>query len=397
MINIAVLAAFATSEEARRQYRRSQYPSVAPASVLPDFGTGQLGALNSVGCKGSTCAIVCKTANTTGAAPATVPLRLTFVGPTTVQLWMQLDGNFSDIGAAADIIVGKPQPMTVMAADKGAFYALSAAGSTVVVRLQKEPLQLSIVRDGQLALQEAAPLRWNRTGCWQTLARDAAASFAGLSVEHFFGGGMQNGRFAHRDASVTIAKDFNWADGGHPNSAPWYVSSAGVGVLRNTWAPGTYSFGAPVVTSHNESRFDAYYVLSDSLKGLLAQYVELTGKPFLPPLYGMFLGDSDCYHNSRHGNSTQVAVAVAQLYAEHDMPHGWMLPNDGYGCGYGEGPVDFPSNLTDLTLVVAELHKLGMYTGLWTSTGMPNIKAEVGVAGTRICKTDVGWIGSGYK
>ena len=28
---------------------------------------------------------------------------------------------------------------------------------------------------------------------------------------------------------------------------------------------------------------------------------------------------------------------------------------------------------------------------------MPNIKAEVGVAGTRICKTDVGWIGDGYE
>ena len=59
--------------------------------------------------------------------------------------------------------------------------------------------------------------------------------------------------------------------------------------------------------------------------------------------------------------------------------------------------MDFPHNLTDLTYVVAELHKLGFYTGLWTSTGMPNIQGEVGVAGTRICKTDVGWIGSGYK
>jgi len=28
---------------------------------------------------------------------------------------------------------------------------------------------------------------------------------------------------------------------------------------------------------------------------------------------------------------------------------------------------------------------------------MPNIQAEVGVAGTRVCKTDVGWIGAGYK
>jgi len=33
------------------------------------------------------------------------------------------------------------------------------------------------------------------------------------------------------------------------------------------------------------------------------------------------------------------------------MPHGWMLVNDGYGCGYGEGPVDFPQDLSDLTYV----------------------------------------------
>ena len=58
----------------------------------------------------------------------------------------------------------------------------------------------------------------------------------------------------------------------------------------------------------------------------------------------------------------KVAVEVARLYEENDMPRGWMLPNDGYGCGYGEGPEKFPNNLTDLTEVVAELHTLGMYT-----------------------------------
>ena len=47
--------------------------------------------------------------------------------------------------------------------------------------------------------------------------------------------------------------------------------------------------------------------------------------------------------------------------------------------------------------MVSELHKRGFYTGLWTSTGMPNIQKEVGTAGTRVCKTDVGWIGAGYK
>ena len=159
-------------------------------------------------------------------------------------------------------------------------------------------------------------------------------------------------------------------DGGHPNPAPWYISSAGYGCLRNTWAPGEYSFRNPLVTAHNEShRFDALFLLAGrgrSIKTLLGLFTELTGPPFLPPMYGLFLGDSDCYHNDRHGNSTQVAVEIARLYRKFDMPAGWMLPNDGYGCGYGEGPTPFPSNLTDLTLVVAQLHEQGFFTGLYS-------------------------------
>ena len=45
------------------------------------------------------------------------------------------------------------------------------------------------------------------------------------------------------------------------------------------------------------------------------------------------LGDSDCYHNDRHGNSTRAAVAVARAYREQGFPAGWLLVNDGYGCG----------------------------------------------------------------
>ncbi len=32
----------------------------------------------------------------------------------------------------------------------------------------------------------------------------------------------------------------------------------------------------------------------------------------MPPIYGLGLGDSDCYHNGRHGNDTRVALAVAE-------------------------------------------------------------------------------------
>ena len=60
--------------------------------------------------------------------------------------------------------------------------------------------------------------------------------------EQFYGAGMQNGRgnTTHRDKTVEVAVDYNWDDGGHPNSVPFYLSSAGYGVFRNTFAPGTY-------------------------------------------------------------------------------------------------------------------------------------------------------------
>jgi len=163
-------------------------------------------------------------------------------------------------GAADDVIVGPPQPVSLVLQDAGTYYEISQAPSptpNVMVHLLKSPLMLSILVDGKVVVQEAAPLAWNETTSWQTLTRAVAPFPAGLSAEWFFGGGMQNGRFSRRDETVFIAVDYNWDDGGHPNAVPWYVSSAGYGIFRNTWAPGAYTFADPVVTAHNESnRFD---------------------------------------------------------------------------------------------------------------------------------------------
>ena len=68
------------------------------------------------------------------------------------------------------------------------------------------------------------------------------------------------------------------------------------------------------------------------------------------------------------------------------MPGGWILPNDGYGCGY-----------TDLDNTIAELHKRGFYTGLWTEKGLERIAHEVSVSGSRVMKLDVAWVGRGYQ
>lgn len=118
---------------------------------------------------------------------------------------------------------------------------------------------------------------------------------------------MQNGRgsTSHRGHTVEVGVDYHWDDGGHPNSVPFYLSSAGYGVFRNTYAPNTYAFGLPVTTRANERRFDAYYFAGPSTKDVIGQYTSLTGKPFLPPVYGLEIGDSDCYlHNANRGSGT---------------------------------------------------------------------------------------------
>lgn len=302
-------------------------------AVCAAAGPHTLSAVKTMSCAGAVCDIV---ASVDGGV-STAPLRLSFYTPQIVRWWLAVDGNFSDNGAADDVIVQTAVPVSAVLSDVGTYYEVSQASklaSAVVVRVQKQPLLLSILVNGQTVVAEAAPLSWDAKSSWQTLTRDTAPFPSNLTKEWYFGGGMQNGRFSHRDQSINISVDYNWDEGGNPNSAPWYMSSAGYGVLRNTWAPGTYSFLSPVVTSHDEpTRLDAFFLLAgpgpESLKAVLAMYAQLTGPPFLPPLYGLFLGDSDCYHNDRHGNSTRVVEAVAELYVKNDMPGGWFLPNDG--------------------------------------------------------------------
>ena len=278
--------------------------AAAAASSLPSASafpaSGALGALANISCaSGATCSL---SAFVAGSTTDAVPLRLQFFAPQVVRWWLQLDGNFSDDGMAADVIVGVPSADIALALrDAGAYWEVTQATAppptspVVTVRVGKAPVLFSVLVDGATVVQETAPLAWNDFSSWQTLARDQAPSAPGLTNEAFFGGGMQNGEWSHRDQTLTIAVSYNWDDGGTPNSAPLFLSTAGYASMRNTWQPGTYAFVSPVVASHNESnRLDAFFMLArpGDIKSLLGLYTMLTGPPFLPPIYGMFLGDS---------------------------------------------------------------------------------------------------------
>jgi len=162
-------------------------------AVLAQDTATSLSSLQSLSCSGAQCDIVASTSDS-----RTVPLRLVFWSQASVQWWLAVDGNFSNVGAAADVIVGTPQPVALQTpVDRGAFWEISTLPESteplLTVRLTKSPLLLSVLLEGAELLRETAPLAWNSSSSWQTLARDSASLPAGLTKEWFFGGGMQNG------------------------------------------------------------------------------------------------------------------------------------------------------------------------------------------------------------
>lgn len=303
-------------------------------------------------------------------------VRIIFYRDDIFRIWLAIDGNFTD--PATEDIIGPleiPDMFTSLVEFDEYFSIIS---DKIELCVYKSPLRFELFdrSTGQLIFEEVQPISWEQRYTYQYLSRD--------EDEYFYGCGMQNGNFSHRDHSVLIEKDYNWNDGGHPNPAPFYMSSNGYGVYRNTWKKGQYDFFDPIVTKHREERFDGFYFYGPSLKKILDGYTFVTGRPFMPPIYALELGDADCYN--KDGQTTSDVIKVADGYRNRNLPGGWFLPNDGYGCGY-----------TDLEYVVSELDERGFYTGLWTENGLPNSDWEVSSAGVRVFKLDIAWVFPGYK
>ena len=270
----------------------------------------------------------------------------------------------------------------------------------LVLHVQRKPLRFALDR---LDAGKTLPL-WHELQPLDLAPQQSVQTLSSEADEHFYGGGQQNGRFEFKGRELDISYSGGWEEGDRPSPAPMLLSSRGWGMLRNTWSDGSYDLREPEAATllHREDRFDAYYFVGASLHELLDRYTALTGRAGLLPRWAFSYGDADCYNDGDNkkkpgtvpegwsdgptGTTPDVIDSVAKKYREYDMPGGWILPNDGYGCGY-----------TDLPKVVQGLAKYGFRTGLWTENGVDKIAWEVGKAGTRVQKLDVAWTGKGYQ
>mgnify|MGYP005755030313 FL=1 len=177
---------------------------------------------------------------------------------------------------------------------------------TTTIEFDKDTALMSVKAGNKTVMEEAAPLNIGSSGTTQTLVKHDETNYNAGLREEFYGGGTQNGRFVHTDETINISNESSWTDGGVSSPSPFYYTSNGYGVLRNTWQDGKYDFGETtdgvVTATHNENEYDAYIFVSGSDNGsdvsvdLLDGYYKVTGNPALLPSYAFYLGHLNAYN-----------------------------------------------------------------------------------------------------
>ena len=327
--------------------------------------------------------------------------------------------------------------------DAGKIEAAVTDGSAVIrsaeveIRIDGSGLmEVTDLRSGKKVIEGTAPAGFGTGKVTLSLKKHEG--------EYFYGGGVQNGRFSHAGQQIAIENTNNWVDGGVASPTPFYWSTNGYGVLWHTFKKGLYDFGNTdpdqVRLSHDENYLDVFFMVNEGAVALLNDFYQLTGHPVLIPKFGFYEGHLNAYNrdywtedengilfedgkrykesqkdnggikeslNGEKDNYQFSARAVVDRYLENDMPLGWVLPNDGYGAGYGQtGTLD--GNIRNLKEFGDYARSKGVEIGLWTQSDLHpkegveallqrDIVKEVRDAGVRVLKTDVAWVGAGYS
>lgn len=381
--------------------------------------------------------------------PTTVELllsnnqRLTFdfYGEHIFRLFQDNNGGFirdPEAKPEAKILVDNPRRPVAKLVVKDENNQITIATEQITISIDKSTTLFKVVNQASKAvvLEETAPIQFEKN--------QVALSLKENAQEYFYGGGVQNGRFSHKGKSIAIENQNSWTDGGVASPTPYYWSTNGYAVMWHTFAKGRYNFGAKekglVKLSHETDYLDAFFMIGDGAAALLNDFYQLTGNPVLLPKFGFYQGHLNAYNrdywkedekgilfedgkrykesqkdnggikeslNGEKNNYQFSARAVIDRYKKNDMPFGWLLPNDGYGAGYGQTET-LDGNIQNLKSLGDYAHKNGVEIGLWTQSDLHpkasvsallqrDIIKEVRDAGVRVLKTDVAWVGAGYS
>lgn len=371
-------------------------------------------------------------------------LTVDFYGPSIFRLFQDNSGGIvrdPEASPEAKILTNNPRrdvgKLTVSSDDQ----KVSVSTANVRVDFAKKGALVSVadLRRQHTVVSQTEPTLFERGKTTLTLSQQPN--------EWFYGGGVQNGRFSHRGEKIDIVNTNSWTDGGVCSPAPFYWSTGGYAVMCHTFKQGAYDFGktrkGEVTISHDTPYMDVFVMVDERPVQLLDDYYQLTGNPVLLPKFAFYEGHLNAYNrdywketddtnrgilfedgkrytesqkdnggikeslNGEKDNYQFSARAVIDRYLNTDMPLGWVLPNDGYGAGYGQTST-LDGNIANLKSFGDYARKKGVEIGLWTQSNLHPIDSipallqrdivkEVRDAGVRVLKTDVAWVGAGYS
>lgn len=338
----------------------------------------------------------------------------------------------------AKILVSQPRKDVLQLDVKEDVGSISITTGNIKIEMDKNTALMKVINQetGATVLEEVEPILFDKERVILKLKENPQ--------EYFYGGGVQNGRFSHKGKAISIENQNSWTDGGVASPNPFYWSTNGYGIMWHTFKRGVYDFGREekgiVKLFHQTDYLDLFVMVNEGAVPLLNDFYQLTGNPVLIPKFGFYQGHLNAYNrdywtesengipfedgkrykesqkdnsgikeslNGEKDNYQFSARAVIDRYKNHDMPLGWLLPNDGYGAGYGHAET-LDGNIQNLKSLADYAQKNGVEIGLWTQSDLHpkagisallqrDIVKEVRDAGVRVLKTDVAWVGAGYS
>nr|WP_302831625.1 TIM-barrel domain-containing protein [uncultured Bacteroides sp.] len=368
-------------------------------------------------------------------------MTLDFYGDNIFRMFQDNNGDIlrdPEAKPEAKILVSQPRKNVSKLDIKDDAGSISIITDKVKVEMDKKTALMKVINlaTGATVLEEAEPILFDKERVTLKLKENPQ--------EYFYGGGVQNGRFSHKGKTISIENQNSWTDGGVASPNPFYWSTNGYGLMWHTFKRGVYDFGREekdiVKLFHQTDYLDVFVMVNEGAVPLLNDFYQLTGNPVLIPKFGFYQGHLNAYNrdywkedengipfedgkrykesqkdnggikeslNGEKNNYQFSARAVIDRYKNHDMPLGWLLPNDGYGAGYGQTET-LDGNIQNLKDLAGYAHKNGVEIGLWTQSDLHpkegisallqrDIVKEVRDAGVRVLKTDVAWVGSGYS
>ncbi|RFP11409.1 DUF5110 domain-containing protein [Duganella sp. BJB475] len=229
-------------------------------------------------------------------------LRITPYGPHAIRLQTIRKGEDYFPDNYYEMVEALPHGGALQVSEHGATLALQLPGAAPLrLVIDRQTLAVTYLIAGAPVLTEQGGLQWRDSSIVRSFAPDPAEHFTALG--HGYYGRAQSIDLRGQELGRNYGSEQIQQA---PLLVPFYISSKGYGVFLNSTFKNRFNFGAEgryefgIDTQGYAGRMDYYFIAGPTPREVLTHYVELTGKPRLPPkaMFGLALSDKSHDHDA---------------------------------------------------------------------------------------------------